>query len=330
MGYRTLAIIAAAMLAWPALVQAQAQTQLQNYPARPIRFIVPFPPGGGTDTVARLIAQPLAERLKQQIVIDNRSGANAIIGTDLGAKAPADGYTMVFCLPASVSVNPTLYRDLPYDVARDFLPLIQLNAIALLLVTANTLPAKNVAELIVLAKAKPGQFNYASSGNGSAAHLSMELFNAMAGLKMVHVPYKGGGPALTDIVSGQMHMMSGPMIAALPQVKAGRIRALAVMTHKRVKGLPDVPTVGETVRGFESSIWHGVLVPKGVPAAIVQRLSRDINEVLRLPEVGERMASQGAEVVGGSPDAFAALIRSETIQYAKLLKAVGLARSVSQ
>jgi len=319
---RFLLLIAAAVTALPA--------QAQDYPTRPIRFIVPFPPGGGTDTVARLIAQPLAERLKQQVVIDNRSGANAIIGTDLGAKAPPDGYTWVFCLPASVSVNPTLYRDLPYDPARDFTPVIQLNTIALLLTVANSLPAKNVAELVALAKAKPGQLNFASSGNGSAAHLAMELFNVMAGLKMVHVPYKGGGPAMTDIISGQMHMMAGPMIAAMPHVKSGRVRALAVMTHKRLPGLPDLPTAGETVKGYESSIWHGVLMPKGVPPAVVRQVNREINDVLKFAEVRERMATQGAEPVGGSPDAFAVHIRSETVKYAKLLNDVGLARTVNR
>ncbi len=319
---KILLLIVAAVLTLPAWAQ--------DYPKRPIRFIVPFPPGGGTDIVARLIAQPLAERLKQQIVIDNRGGANAIIGTDLGAKAPPDGYTMVFCLPASVSSNPTLYRDLPYVPARDFSPVIQLNTIALLLVTANTLPAKSVSELIALAKARPGQLNFASSGNGSAAHLSMELFNTMTGVKMVHVPYKGGGPALTDIISGQMHMMSGPMIGAMPHVTSGRVRALAVMSAKRVKGLPDVPTVAETVKGFESSIWHGVLVPKGVSAAIVRLLNRELNAVLQLPEIGERMAAQGAEPMGGKPEEFAALIKSDTAKYASLLKQIGMAGSVNR
>ncbi len=325
MGYRVLGIVAAAMLSWPAL-PAVAQT----YPTRPIRFIVPFPPGGGTDTVARLIAQPLAERLKQQIIIDNRSGANAIIGTDLGAKAPADGYTLVFSLPASVAINPTLYRKLPYDPVLDFTPVIQLNTIALLLVTSSALPVKSVAELIAQAKARPGQLNFASSGNGSSAHLGMELFNASSGIRMVHVPYKGGGPAMTDTISGQMHMMAGPMIAAMPHVRGGRVRALAVMTPKRVKGLPEVEAMGETLPGFDASLWHGVLVPRSTPAAIVQRLNRDLNEVLQLPGMGERMASQGAEVVGGTPDAFAALIRSDTVKYAKLLKDLGLARSVSE
>ena len=319
---RILLLLAAAVPALPALAQ--------DYPARPIRFVVPFPPGGGTDTVARLIAQPLADRLGQQIVIDNRGGANAIIGTDIGAKAAADGYTLVFCLPASVSVNQTLYRNLPYDPARDFTPVIQLNTIAIMLIGANTLPAKSVAELIAYAKARPGQLNFASSGNGSAGHLAVELFAQTTGLRMVHVPYKGGGPALTDTISGQMHMMAGPMISALPHVKAGRVRGLAIMAAQRVKGLPGVEAMGETLPGFDASIWHGVLVPRGTPAAIVQRLNRELNDVLRLPEVANRMATQGAEPVGGTPAQFAALIKSDTAKYAKLLKTIGLAGSASR
>ncbi len=297
------------------------------YPSRPIRFIVPFPPGGGTDTVARLIAQPLAERLKQQIIIDNRGGANAIIGTDLGAKAPPDGHTWVYCLPASVSVNPALYRNLPYDPGRDFVPVVQLNSIALLLVINNGVPVKSVPELIALAKAKPGQLNYASSGNGSAAHLAMALFGVMSGVNMTHVPYKGGAPAMTDLVSGQVQMMSGPMIAALPHVNAGRVRALAVTTPKRVPGLPGVPTMGETIQGYESSIWHGMLMPKGVPAGIVRQVNREINEVLRTAAVRERMATQGAEPAGGSAEDFAALLRSDIKKYSKLLQQIGLAGS---
>ena len=302
----------------------------QDYPARPIRFIVPFPPGGGTDTVARLIAQPLAERLRQQLVIDNRGGANAIIGTDIGAKAPADGYTLVFCLPASVSVNQTLYRNLPYDPARDFTPVIQLNTIAIMLVGANALPVNSVAELVAYAKARPGQLNFASSGNGSAGHLAVELFAQTTGIRLVHVPYKGGGPALTDTISGQMHMTAGPMISALPHVKAGRVRGLAVMAPQRVRGLSDVEAMGETLPGFDASIWHGVLAPRGTPAAIVQRLNRDLNDVLRLPEIADRMARQGAETVGGTPEQFAALIKSDTAKYAKLLQAVGMAGSIKR
>lgn len=315
-------IIFMTMLALPVLAQ--------DYPNRPIRFIVPFPPGGGTDTVARLIAQPLGERLKQQIVVDNRGGANAIIGTDLGANAPADGYTLVFCLPASVSVNQTLYRNLPYDPVRDFTPVIQLNTIALMLVAANKLPAKSVAGLIAFAKSHPGQLNFGSSGNGSAGHLAVAMFNVATGIRMVHVPYKGGGPALTATIAGQVDMMAGPMISAVPHMKAGRVRALALLTPKRVSGLPDVEAVGETLPGFDASIWHGVLVPRGTPAAIVQRLNREINELLRVREVADRMTTRGAEVVGGTPEQFAALIKSDTVKYAKLLKAVGMAGSVKR
>ncbi len=315
-------IIFMTMLALPVLAQ--------DYPNRPIRFIVPFPPGGGTDTVARLIAQPLGERLKQQIVVDNRGGANAIIGTDLGANAPADGYTLVFCLPASVSVNQTLYRNLPYDPVRDFTPVIQLNTIALMLVAANKMPAKSVAGLIAFAKSHPGQLNFGSSGNGSAGHLAVAMFNVATGIRMVHVPYKGGGPALTATIAGQVDMMAGPMISAVPHMKAGRVRALALLTPKRVSGLPDVEAVGETLPGFDASIWHGVLVPRGTPAAIVQRLNREINELLRVREVADRMTTRGAEVVGGTPEQFAALIKSDTVKYAKLLKAVGMAGSVKR
>ncbi len=315
-------IIFMTMLALPVLAQ--------DYPNRPIRFIVPFPPGGGTDTVARLIAQPLGERLKQQIVVDNRGGANAIIGTDLGANAPADGYTLVFCLPASVSVNQTLYRNLPYDPVRDFTPVIQLNTIALMLVAANKLPAKSVAGLIAFAKSHPGQLNFGSSGNGSAGHLAVAMFNVATGIRMVHVPYKGGGPALTATIAGQVDMMAGPMISAVPHMKAGRVRALALLTPKRVSGLPDVEAVGETLPGFDASIWHGVLVPRGTPAAIVQRLNREINELLRVREVADRMTTRGAEVVGGTPEQFAALIKSDTVKYAKLLQAVGMAGSVKR
>lgn len=319
-----LPIIMAWLMAIPAFATAQ------DYPVRPIRFIVPFPPGGGTDTVARLIAQPLAERLKQQVIIDNRGGANAIIGTELGAKAPPDGYTWVYCLPASVSVNPTLYRNLPYDPARDFAPVIQLNETALLLVVNNALPVKSVPELIALAKARPEQLNYASSGNGSAAHLAMALFNVMAGLKMVHVPYKGGAPAMTDLISGQVQMMSGPMIGAMPHVKSGKVRAMAVTTAKRAQGLPDIPSIGETLQGYESSIWHGVLMPKGTPPAIVQRVNAEINVVLQSAGVRERMATQGSDPVGGTPSAFAAMLKADIARQSDLLKKIGLAGSAVQ
>jgi len=264
-----------------------------DYPNRPIRFVVPFPPGGGTDTVARLIAQPLADRLGQQIVVDNRGGANAIIGTDIGAKA-------------------------------------QLNTIAMMLVAANNLPAKGVAGLVAYAKANPGKLNFGFSGNGSAGHLAVEMFNMATGIRMVHVPYKGGGPALAATIAGQLHLMAGPMISAVPHVKAGRVRGLALLTPKRVGGLPDVEAVGDSLPGFDASIWHGVLAPRGTPAAVVRRLNGEINALLRDQAIAGRMAARGAEVVGGTPQQFAALIKSDTDKYAKLLKAVGMAGSVSR
>ena len=301
----------------PALAQ-------DSYPSRPIRFIVPFPPGGGTDTVARAISQRLADSLGQQVVIDNRSGANAIIGTELGAKAAPDGYTLTFTLPAAVAVNPSLYPKLPYDPLRDFAPVTQLNVIALMIVAHPGMPANSVKELIALAKAKPGHVTFASSGNGSAAHLAMELFKLMAGVDMTHIPYKGGGPALTDIIGGQVQLMSGPVIASLPYVKAGRLKAIAVTSDKRVAGLPDVPAVAETVPGYESSIWHGVLAPAGTPRPVIMRLHDEIVKILAVPEVRERFAREGAEPVGNTPEQFGAFIRAEIAKYAKLIKAAGL------
>ena len=300
------------------------------YPVRPIRFIVPFPAGGGTDTVARLIAVPLAERLGQPVVIDNRGGANAIIGTDLGAKAPADGYTLTFCLPASVSVNPTLYRELSYDPARQFSPVIQLNTIAIMLVATNKLPVNTVSELIAYAKSRPGQLNFASSGRGSAGHLAVELLSQSAGLRMVHVAYKGGSPALSDTIAGQMHLMAGPMISAIPHIKSGRVKGVAVMAPVRAKVLPDVEAMGETIPGFNGSIWHGVLVPRGTPAPVTERLNREFNSVLTLRSVADRMAQGGSEVVGGSPAAFAAVIRADTEKYGRLLKSAGMAGSAAR
>jgi tripartite-type tricarboxylate transporter receptor subunit TctC len=300
------------------------------YPNRPIRFIVPFPAAGGTDTVARLIAAPLAEKLKQQIVIDNRAGANAIIGTDIAAKSAPDGYTWVFCLPASMSINPTIYKKLTYNPTRDFTPVIQLNTIAMLVAVTNGLPVKSVDDLIALAKSKPGQLNYASSGTGSSGHLAIELLNTLTGTKMAHIAYKGGAPALTDLISGQVQIMSGPLIGAIQHVKSGRIRALAVTTNKRAVGLPDVPTISESVKGYESSIWHGVLMPAGVSKTIVNQVNREINEVLKISDVKERLATQGAEPAGGSPEEFTAWLRNDIERQSKLLKQIGLAGSLTQ
>ncbi len=297
-----------------------AAAQPAAYPSRPIRLIVPYPPGGGTDLVSRLLAQKLAEPLGQQVVIDNRGGANALIGTDLAAKAAPDGYTMLLTLPASVAVNPSLFPKLPYDPARDFSPVIQLNVIALLLASHPSLPATSVAQLLQLAKAKPGQLTYASSGTGGSSHLAVELLKRIAQIDMTHVPYKGGGPALNDTVGGQVNLYAGPVISSLPLVKGGRLRALGVTTAKRLTALPDIPAISETVPGYESTSWHGVVVPKATPSAIVTRLNAEIASILNQPATRERFAAEGAEVIAGTPAQFGAFIKSETAKYAKLIR----------
>jgi len=299
----------------------------QDYPNRPLRFIVPYPPGGGTDSVARLLNPKLIEFLGEQVVIDNRGGANAIIGSDLAAKAAPDGYTMLFCLQANLAVNPVVYKNLPYDPARDFAEVIHLDYVTMLLAVTPSLPVKTIDDLIALAKKKPGAMNFSSSGHGSAAHLAGEMIKAVAKIDMVHVPFKGGGPAVTAVVAGQVQFSVGTMISEIGHVKAGRLRAVAVAGTKRTPALPDVPTIGETLPGFDASVWHGVVVPKGTPVAIIRKLNAAFNAALNDPKVRERMHNSGIEPVGGTPEAFAALIRSARAQYETLLKQVGMAGS---
>jgi len=320
------AIAIAALAALLGHTEADA-AETARYPIRPIRFIVPFPPGGGTDTVARIISGPLGKRLGQQIVIDNRGGANAIIGSELAANAPPDGYTMLFVIQANMAVNPTLYDKLPYDPQRDFAPVILLDTLAQLLVVNPSLPVKTVGDLIQMAKAKPGQLNFSSSGHGSSSHLAGELLNTMARVDMVHVPFKGGGPANLAVITGQVQLTIGIMVALMPHVSAGKVRAVAVATPKRVQSLPDVPTIAETLPGYDSLVWHGVMVPTRTPRPIVRALNAALNDVLHQPEIQARLTQSGVQPAGGSPEEFAALIKSETAKYAKLLRQVGLAGS---
>jgi len=308
-----------------ALIALAPVAAAQDYPSRPIRFIIPYPPGGGTDTVARLLNPHLIERLGQQIVIDNRGGANAIVGTDIAAKATPDGYTMLFCLPANLVINPAYYAKLPYEPSRDFTSVIHLDNLAFMLTVNPSLPVKTVADLINLARAKPGQLNFGSSGLGSSPQMASELIKVMAKVNMVHVPFRGGGPALAALMAGEVQFWVGTVISQLPHVKSGRLRAVAVTTKNRLASLPDLPTIGETLPGYESVIWHGVVVPKGTPAAIVRQLNAAFNSVLRLPEIAKRLRNSGVEPVGGTPEEFAALIKSETVTYAKLLKEIGMA-----
>ena len=325
-GTLALACLTAPVLAAGAAVQPlqRAEADAAAYPSRPIRLIVPFPPGGGTDLVARLLSQRLTERFGQQVVVDNRGGANTIIGTELAARAAPDGYTMVLALPVSIAVNPSLYRSLPYDPVRDLAPVIHLNSIALLVSAHPTLAANSIGELVQLAKAKPGQLTFASSGTGGSSHMALELLKLLAKIDLVHVPYKGGGPALNDAIGGQGNLYCGTLLTSLPIVKAGRLKALGVTSARRIATLPDIPAIAETVPGYESDTWQGILVPKGTPPAIVNRLNQEIARIMRSPEALERFANQGAEPVAGSPEEFGAYIKAEIAKYARVIKSAGI------
>jgi tripartite-type tricarboxylate transporter receptor subunit TctC len=294
------------------------------YPARPIRFVVAFPPGGGTDIIARSIAQKLAERLAQQVVVDNRPGAGGNIGTDIVAKSAPDGYTMLMGSAGPLAINASLFGKMPFDPIRDLAPVTLAASTPNALVVHPSLKAATVNELIALAKARPGEINFASSGHGTPAHLAGELFNSMAGVKLVHVPYKGAAPALADLLGGQVQLMFSTMPPALPHVKDGKLRALAVTSLKRSRATPELPTVDEVaLPGFEANTWHGVVLPAGTPAAIVARLNREIVAILHLPEVVERLSGQGAEALGSTPEEFAAYIRSESVKWAKVVRDSG-------
>lgn len=295
----------------------------QPYPAKPIRFIVTFAAGGASDIIARTIQPKLGEGLGQPVVIDNRGGAAGIIGTELAAKAEPDGYTIVV-VPASHSVNASLYAKLPYDSVKDFAPVIMLDIGPQMLAVHPSLPAKSVDGLIRLAKSRPGSLNYSSGGVGAGGHLSAELFMSMAGVDLVHVPYKGVGPALVDLMAGYTQLVFSPLLPVIPHVKSGRLRALAVTSTKRLSEMPDVPAVAETVHGYEAIAWHGVLAPARTPPAIVQRLNAEINRVLGLPEVRNSLSAQGLQAVGGTPEHFANYIQQDIVKFAGIIRKLGL------
>jgi tripartite-type tricarboxylate transporter receptor subunit TctC len=303
------------------LIALVARAAAQDYPSKPIRLIVPFPPGGGNDTMARTVGHQLTAALGQQVVIDNRAGAGGIIGAETAAKAAPDGYTLFLGGVGSHGINPNLHAKLAYDPVRDFAPVTLIASAPLILVVHPSVPAKSVKELIQLAKAKPGQLNFASNGAGGSSHLAAEMFKMMTATAMVHVPYKGLSPALTDLLSGQVQLMFSSTVAILPQVRAGRLRSLALTAAKRSPALPDVPTVAESgVAGYETASWYGVLAPAGTPQPIVDRLNREIVRIVQLPEVRERLAAEGAEPVGNSPEEFAAHIKRELARWAKVIR----------
>jgi len=295
-----------------------------TYPSKPIRFVVPYPAGGPLDTIARLLGQKVSESVKQPVVVDNKPGAGGNIGADAVAKSPADGYTILMGAVATHAINPTLYASIPYDPVRDFIPVTQVASTPNVLVVNPSVPAASVGEFIAYARANPGKLNFGSGSTGSAGHLAGELFKTQAGVEMTHVPYKGAAPAMNDLVGGQIQLMFDNLASSLGQVKAGRVRALAVTTARRTSLAPDLPTIAESgLPGFDINTWFGIFVPANTPREVVERLHAEFTRALALPDVKERMLALGAEPVGSRPDEFAAYIRAEGEKYARLIKASG-------
>ena len=293
-----------------------------GYPSRPIRFIAPFVAGGPSDMLSRLLGQKLTESWGQTVVVDNRGSAGGIVGFELGAKAPPDGYTLLLANGAGVTINPSVYLKLPYDPVRDFQPITQVTSGAYFMVVPPSLPAKTVKEFIALAKAKPGSLNFAATGTNNL--LATEQFNYMAGIKTVAVNYKGTGQAVGAVMSGEVQMFIMSPLIAVPQVQAGKLRAIGVTGPKRSPVLPDVPTIAETLPGFENITWHSVMVPAKTPKPIVAKLSKELMRIIRQPDVKERFTTVGLDAVGSTPEELAALIKKEVVMYANLVKQIGL------
>jgi tripartite-type tricarboxylate transporter receptor subunit TctC len=295
----------------------------QEYPIRPIRWIVAYPPGGTTDVLARLMGDYLSRKLGQQFFIDNRPGAGNNIGTDAVVKADPDGYTVLLVNPAN-GINATLYKKLPFNFIRDIAPVGGFVRVPNVMAVNPDVPAKNVAEFIAYAKANPGKLNMASSGLGTSVHLSGELFMAMTGIKMVHVPYRGAGPALTDLIAGQVNVLFDNLPSSVEHIRAGKLRALGVTTEKRNPALPDVPTVGETVPGYEASAWFGMAAPKDTPRPIIDKLNAAINEAMRDPEMLKKLADLGGTSIAGTPEDFGKVIADETEKWRKVVEFAGV------
>ena len=310
----TLLLMATVM---PAVVSAQ------TFPAKSIRIIVPFTPGGPNDILARMIGQRYTAAWGQQTVVDNRPGGGTVIGTDIVAKAPADGHTLLM-VSTSHAANPSLMPKLPFDTLRDFVAVGQAVSSPNVLVVHPSVPAKTTGDLIAIAKARPGQITFASGGSGAATHLAGELLKIMAGVEMTHIPYKGAGPATIDLISGQVTWMFGTILPTIPHVRAGKLRALAVSGKQRAAVLPEVPTVAEQVAGFEASSWYGVFAPAGTPADVIAKLNQEMVRALTPPEVRQRLAIEGTEVVAGNPEEFMNLFRAEVAKWARVVKQAGI------
>jgi len=304
----------------PAMVGVTAAAQ--TYPAKAVRIVVGYPPGGPTDLLARIIAQKLAESWGQQVLVDNRPGASGMIGAEVTVRAAPDGYTLLM-VPVTYAVTPSLFAKMPYDAVKDLAPVAQVAAAPFILVVHPTLPVKTVKDLITLARSQPGQINYASASAGGMPHLAGELFNTMTGVKMVHIPYKGAAPATTDLLAGQVSLMFNNMLSAMPQVKNGRLRAVAVTSNKRSTALPDLPTIAETVPGYEASGWYAALAPAATPRELISKINNDMNRIMRMPDVTQRLAGDGVEAVGTTPEQFGNYLRSEIAKWGKVVKASG-------
>jgi tripartite-type tricarboxylate transporter receptor subunit TctC len=310
-----LALLLAVACATGSAVHAQA------YPSKPIRLIVPFPPGGGNDVIARVVAQKLGERFGQQVVVDNRPGANGIVGLQALMQSAPDGYTLAVGAAGPLAVNPSLYDKLPYDPVRDFTAITNMVNFPLLLVTHPSVPAKTTRELVALAKAEPGRLYYSSPGSGNSGHLAGELFNSMAGVKIVHVPYKGQGPALADLLAGQVQMLYSSIPSVLPYVRSGRLNAIAVGSAARVPSLPEIVTIAESgVPGYEAYSWVGMIAPANTSREIVNRLNREIVEILKQKDVADKLNQQGALPVGDTPEQFAAYIKAEIEKWGAVVR----------
>jgi tripartite-type tricarboxylate transporter receptor subunit TctC len=309
------------LLAVAAGILSIASAIAQTYPAKPIRIVVAYTPAGATDILARVVGQKLTEAWGQPVIIDNRPGANGNIGSEYAAKATPDGYTLLMVTAGTHGINPSLYRKLGFDAVKDFAPVSLVAMVPNIFVVNNAVPVKDLKEFIAYAKANPGKLNYGSPGNGSTAHLSMELFKSMTGIQMVHIPYKGSAGVLADLIGGQIVATMDNMPPYVPQVKAGKIRALAVSPTKRSSAVPDLPTVAEAgVPGYDSGAWFGLVAPANTPRDIVTKLSRETARILKLPDVSARLLELGAEPVGGTPEQFSAHIKAEIAKWAKVIK----------
>ncbi len=313
-----------AVLAALVFAACSAAAYAQDWPARPIRFVVTFPPGGGADLVARTIAEKLNRTLGQQVIIDNRPGGGTVIGADLVAHAAPDGYTMLLGTATTHAINVSLVKNLPYDPVRDFSPVALVAILPLVQVASAALPADTLPELIALARKRPGEIFFGSTGNGSSIHLAGEMLNTVAKVQMVHVPYKGAAPALVDLLAGQIQFMFTTIPPALPHLKTGRMKALSVANAKRAALLPDVPTTAEGgAPGVEASSWNGVMFPRGTSVAIIQRMHRELAAIMVLPDVRDRLSTAGVETLMSTPAEFVAFMAAETARYAKVVKASG-------